>query len=127
MIKNEKAFTLPLTLSIVIVFILFLSLQVEQLLAERKMFQETKSIFEQEYYMLSSIKKIERQLQSGESVPSKGKMTYLFGNMEYQIDLPYGSTQKITLTLVLKSGAMAGGYAYYDNNTQKIIKWVEKN
>jgi hypothetical protein len=127
MVTNEKGFTLPLTLSILIAFILFLSLQVEQLLTDRKMFQETKSIFQQEYYMLSSIKKIEKKLSSGELLPSKGKMAYLDGNMDYQIDLPSGNTQKITLTLVLNSGGSAWGYGYYDKNAKKIIKWVEKN
>jgi hypothetical protein len=127
MLTNEKGFTLPLTLSIMIVFILFLTFQVEQLLTERKMFHETKSILQQEYYMLVSIKKIEKQLVTGETLPAKGKMNYLYGNIDYQIDLPSGNTQKITLSLVLTSGETAWGYGYYDKNAKKIIKWVEKN
>jgi competence protein ComGG len=78
--KNENGFTYPLTLSILIIFLFFFSIRVEQLLSERKMAHETKKILEQEYYLLSSAKKIEKILQDGDPIQPKGTFNYNYGN-----------------------------------------------
>lgn len=77
--------------------------------------------------MLATVKKIEKQLQSGESMQTAGKYTYLYGTMDYQIDPPSGNLQKITFTLHLNTGETGQGFGYYDQNLKKMSKWVEKN
>lgn len=127
MTKNQQGFTYPLTLAILMAFLIFFSIQVEQLLVERKMFHETKIIYKQEYYMLASVKKIEQRLQSGEALPAYGRYTYIYGAMDYQIEAPAGNLQKVNFNLQLASGETAQGFGYYDLNLQKFTKWVEKN
>jgi competence protein ComGG len=104
MIKNENGFTYPITLSILIIFLFFFSIRVEQLLSERKMTQETKKILEQEYYQLISVKKIEKILQDGDSIQSTGMFNYNNGRFDFQANIPAGEIQEITFTLQLHSG-----------------------
>lgn len=123
---NQRGFTYPLTLSILIVFLFYFSTHVEQLLEERKMFHETKIILQQEYYTLVSVKKMEKILQS-QTLLGKGTLTFRYGKMDYLAALPSGNTQQITFTLYLQSGQSSLGFGFYDSNSKKLIKWVEKN
>lgn len=127
MIRNQTGFTYPLTLAVLMSFLLFFSVQAEQLLTEKKMYHETKIILQEEYYMLSSVKKIENKLQTGEPIASKGTFPFLKGNVNYQADVPIGSSQKITFTLQLSTGETAIGFGYFDKNLKKLTKWIEKN
>lgn len=126
MSKNQKGFTYPLTLAVLISFLIFFSIQVQQLLTERKMLHETKIILQQEYYMLTTVKKMEGEL-SGAPVGARGTFQFINGYVDYQADLPSGSTQKITFTLHLHSGETAVGFGYFDKNLKKLVKWIEKN
>ncbi|WP_312471747.1 competence type IV pilus minor pilin ComGG [Neobacillus sp.] len=123
--NNEKGFTYPLTLCLLLLFLLFFSLHVEQLLTERKMAHETAVILQQEYYFLSSVKKIEGIFQTGGTIPSKGTITYVNGNMDYQAETPTGYVQKVNFTLRLRSDEAIIGRGFFDTRTKKLIKWVE--
>jgi hypothetical protein len=127
MIKNENGFTYPITLSILIIFLFFFSIRVEQLLNERKMAQETMKILEQEYYQLISVKKIEKILQDGDSIQPQGTFNYNNGRLVFQANIPAGEIQEITFTLQLHSGEISKGIGYYDLHLKKMVKWIEKN
>jgi competence protein ComGG len=127
MIKSQKGFTYPLTLTILIAFLIFFSNQVEQLLTEKKLFRETKIILQEEYYMFISVEKMESKFQSGEPIAANGSFQFLSGNVNFKADLPTGNLQKITFTLKLPSGETATGFGYFDQNAKKLLKWVEKN
>lgn len=127
MIKNQKGFTYPLTLSILIVFLIFFSTRVEQLLLDRKIFHETKVILQQEYYLNVSVKKVEKFLQTENPLQASGTFQFQSGNLEYQVDFPSANSQKVTLTLHLDSGNSTVGYAFYDRKAKKMTKWVEIN
>ncbi|MDP4105664.1 MAG: competence type IV pilus minor pilin ComGG [Bacillota bacterium] len=127
MMKNQRGFTYPLTLSLLLSFLIFFSIQVDQLLTEEKIFHETKNILLEEYYMFISMKNVEKKLQTGETIAPKGTFPYLNGSVSYQADLPSGSTQKITFTLQLRTGEIIIGIGYFDKNLKKLTKWVEKN
>ena len=127
MIKNEQGFTYPLTLSVLIIFLLFFSIRVEQLLSERKMARETKKILVQEYYMLSSAKKLEKSIQKGETLQSKGIFSYKYGKMNFQTNLPLNNVQEISFTLHLDTGEISKGIGYYDIDSKKMVNWIEKN
>ncbi|MDP4085242.1 MAG: competence type IV pilus minor pilin ComGG [Bacillota bacterium] len=119
-------FTYPLTLSIFILFLFIFSLEYKLLLTEKKMFQETKKILQEEYCMRSSAKKIESELQDGAKIPLQGRFQYQYGTMSYQIDLPINNIEKVTFTLVLNAGETIYGYGYYDTSLKKMVKWLEK-
>ena len=125
--KNEKGFTYPLTLVVLILFLSVFSFRVEQLLTERKLARETAVILQQEYYFHSSTKKIEKLMESGIVFPAKGSFTYLKGKMEYQADSPIGTVQKINFTLKMNTGETVIGRGFFDTASKKMIKWTEIN
>lgn len=124
---NEGGFTYPLTLSILVVFLFFFSIRIEQLLIERKMAHETKKIIEQEYYMLSSANKIEETLQEMGSIEPKGTFIYKYGKLDYQANTPTKGLQAVTFTLQLDSGEVSIGIGSFDIGLKKMVKWIEKN
>ncbi|MEH7178730.1 competence type IV pilus minor pilin ComGG [Neobacillus vireti] len=125
--KNEKGFTYPLTLVVLILFLSFFSFRVDQLLIERMLFRETAAILQEEYYFHSSFKKIEKLMQSGGAVPAKGSFPYAKGRMEFQADSPIGTVQKINFTLKLHTGEIVGGRGFFDITLKRMIKWTEIN
>jgi hypothetical protein len=125
--NNENGFTYPLTLSILIIFLFFFSIRVEQLLSERKMAHETQKILEQEYYMLSSAKRIEKILQDGGPIELKGTFNYKFGKLDYHAKVPANELQEITFTLQLNSGEISNEIGYFDIRSKKMAKWIEIN
>ncbi|MGG5255070.1 competence type IV pilus minor pilin ComGG [Neobacillus sp. SM06] len=127
MIHSQKGFTYPLTLSLLLIFFIFFSIRVDQLLTERKFTYNTKISLVQEYYMLTTAKKVEKILQTGDGTTTSGSFSYRDGTINYQIDPPSGSIQKFTLTLKLKSGETVNGYGFYDTNLKMLTKWVEKS
>ncbi|MEH7074027.1 competence type IV pilus minor pilin ComGG [Neobacillus drentensis] len=124
--NNEKGFTYPLTLCLLILFLLFFSGRVEQLLSGRKMAQETKIIQLEEYYFLSSVKKVEVIFQKSGTLPIKGTFKFGKGTMDYQSETPIGYSQKVNFTLQLNIGKVtANGRGYFDTRTKRLTKWLE--
>jgi hypothetical protein len=102
-------------------------MNIEQILTERKMFQETNKILKQEHYMFNSLRKVERDLQSGKSVPASSMFTFKGGTVEYQIESYSSTVQKVTFILCLDSKEISTGYGFYDTTLKKMVKWREKN
>jgi hypothetical protein len=125
--RNEKGFTYPLTLVMLLLFLLVFSFKVEQLLTERKMIHETAVILQQEYYLHTSVKKIEKVLQSAETLPTQGKYLYLNGEVTYQTSAPSGSLQNILFTLRMKTGETVVARGFFDTNMKRLLKWSELN
>lgn len=123
--KNEKGFTYPLTLMVLLLFLTIFSVRVEQLLIERKIAHEKSIILLQEYYFLTSIKKVEKLYQTNAPIPSMATIIYLKGKMDYQTEKPIGTLQKINFTLRLNSGEFMTRKGYYDTNLKKLVKWIE--
>ncbi|WML47538.1 competence type IV pilus minor pilin ComGG [Neobacillus sp. PS3-34] len=122
---KRNGFTYPLTLCILIVFLLFIASHIEQHITERKLTAETKKILREEYYMMASMKKTEKMLQAGDQ--KNGIYQFNSGRVAYQMELLPGGVQKITFNLTLNSGETALGYGYFDNTAKKMVKWIEKN
>ncbi|MGG3561009.1 hypothetical protein ABES03_05265 [Neobacillus rhizosphaerae] len=95
--NKEKGFTYPLTLCLLLFFLLFLAMHVDQLLIERKLAHETADIQQEEYYFLSSIKKVEVLYQTVETLPVRGGWTYSNGTMEYQAEAPTSGSKRLPL------------------------------
>ncbi|MEH7115799.1 competence type IV pilus minor pilin ComGG [Neobacillus vireti] len=123
--KNEHGFTYPLTLCILLLFLIFFSMHIEQLLSEEKMQVETKAILKQEYYFLSSVKKVELLYQSKGIMPAKGTFVYVNGTMNYRAEPASAYVQIVDFTLVLNSVDPVVGYGYFDTRSKSLIRWVE--
>ncbi|WP_052404775.1 competence type IV pilus minor pilin ComGG [Bacillus rubiinfantis] len=122
---NQQGFTYPLTLCLLILFLLFFSSSIDRLLAERKLLHETMLIQQQDYYFLSSIKKIETLLETSDSIPGTATFHYEDGLMLYTADAPQGSQQKVSFTLRLSSGTTVTAGAVFDTTTKKIVAWTQ--
>jgi hypothetical protein len=125
--NSEHGFTYPLTLCTLLLFLVFFSMHIEQLLSERKIALETKEILMQEYYFLSSAKKVESVYQTVGKMPAKGTLEYINGTMNYRAETPSSYLQIVDFTLVLHMREPIVGYAYFDTRSRTIIKWVEVN
>lgn len=125
--KDERGFAYPLTLAVLLLFVLIFTFRVEQLLTERKLAAVTETILQEDYYFHSSIKKIEKILETGETLPSKGTFSYSNGNIEYQAETPIGSSQRINFTLKMKSGETLICRGFFDTKVKKLMKWTELN
>jgi hypothetical protein len=124
--NNENGFTYPLTLCLLIIFLVFLSMHIEKLVSERRIAHETAVILQEEYYFLSSVKKIEKAFQTNGTLPVKGTFWFVHGYMEYQAEPPAGYIQKVNFTLHLDPGVETViGRGFYDTKTMKLTKWVE--
>ncbi|MEH7501437.1 competence type IV pilus minor pilin ComGG [Neobacillus drentensis] len=124
--NNEKGFTYPLTLCLLIIFLSFFSVRIEQLVSERKMAHETATILQEEYYFLSSVKKVEGMFQEKGTIPAKGTFSYVKGTMDYQAETPTGYVQKVNFTLHLHTGdETAIGRGFFDTRTKRLSKWIE--
>jgi hypothetical protein len=121
---NEHGFTYPLTLCLLLLFLLFFSLQVERLLTERKVAHETELVMREEYYFLSSVKKLEATFQTKGILPVSGIFTYQKGWMDFKTDAPSGYSQRVTFSLSLQTGEKVTGRGYFDTRTKKLIKWT---
>jgi hypothetical protein len=123
--NNEKGFTFPLTLTVTLLFLIIFSFRVEQLVTERRLAHETAVILKQEYYYHSSVKKLEKVLQAGGPIQSKGTFLYTNGSMVYQTETPIGTTQRINFTLTMDSGETSSGRGIFDLHLKKLVKWIE--
>ncbi|WP_180954998.1 competence type IV pilus minor pilin ComGG [Bacillus sp. V3-13] len=124
---NEHGFTYPLTLGIFLLLSLMLALNAGHFLAEQRLLKETESILEQEYYLMSAVKKVEKQLQSEMPIEPAGTYFFQEGEVAYNIGPVAGSVLQVTFILTIASGIETTSYAYYDSNLKKMTKWVEKN
>ncbi|WP_251551361.1 competence type IV pilus minor pilin ComGG [Neobacillus muris] len=122
---REEGFIYPLTLCLLIVFLLFFSIQIGQLTAQRKQSHEAGSILLEEYYLHSSVTKIENLLLAGENIPAKGIIVYQKGKIDYTAETPNGTVQRVNFTLTLQSGESVFARGYFDTGMKKFIRWVE--
>lgn len=123
--KNERGFAYPLTLVVLLLFLLIFSYRVEQLLTERKFADVTETILQEEYYFHSSVRKIEKIYEMDERIPLKGTFAFSNGNIEYQAEEPIGSSQTVHFTLKMKTGETLICRGYFDKKAKKLMKWIE--
>jgi hypothetical protein len=126
MLRNQKGFTYPLTLCILILLSTTLIIQIEQLLTEKRMLNETENILKQDYYFLSTIELLQSQLAINDPITTKGSFDYNDGQVRYTIVELSERELEIKLTLMMNRGnGVIEGSALYDKDLGKIIKWSE--
>ncbi|WP_217644038.1 competence type IV pilus minor pilin ComGG [Bacillus sp. cl95] len=108
-------------------FLIIFTVSIEQLLLERKMLRETRTILTEEHYLLNSLTRLEKDLQSGSVTGTREVHYFKDGRVECTIDNVSSSQKKISLTVILNSGAKYTSHGYYDINLKKVVKWMENN
>lgn len=122
---NEKGFTYPLVLCLLIVFLMFFSLHVERILTERKIAHESAVILQEGFYFLTTAKKVENIFQSEGKIPVRGTFQFQKGKADFKADTPLGNIQKVQFTLHLISGETLIGWGYFNTSSKRLVKWLD--
>lgn len=128
MLRNEKGFTYPLTLCLLILLSTTLTIQIEQYIVEKRMLNETENILKQEYYFLSTIEWLQSQLALSDPITMTGTLDYKDGQVSYTIVELSEKELEMKLALTMKRGnEVIAGSAFYDKDLGKVVKWNEAN
>lgn len=110
-----------------ILFSTVLLICIEQYLTEKRMFIETETILKQDYYLLTTVKKLESTFAATELTPGTGSFAFNGGQADYSMLEFADRLWEITIKIKTGTGVEIIGFAYYDQDRQKMIKWIEKN
>ncbi|WP_159433160.1 competence type IV pilus minor pilin ComGG [Bacillus massilinigeriensis] len=124
---NEKGFFYPLTFILVLLFSSFITIQTELYLSEKRLLIETEHNFEKEYYFKLAINDIEEIFNNDGWKEHSGVLTYLHGRVDYSVIDLSKDVGQITIHLTIGERNQVSGFAYYDKNQKKMIKWYENN
>ncbi|KON87068.1 hypothetical protein AF332_09780 [Sporosarcina globispora] len=127
MYRNQHGFAYPLTLTIILAALFLLTIQLDQFISEKRIVNQTETVMMQEYYLLSSFKKTEKMLSENIDPEKSGIYFFKNGSVSYEISAVASSLIQITFKTKIGSDKEIFGYAYYDTDLQKMIKWIEKN
>jgi hypothetical protein len=128
MLRNQKGFTYPLTLCLLILLSTTLTIQVEQYITEKRMLNETETILKQDYYFLSTIELLQSEIAISDPMPTIGFLDFNDGQISYTIVELSERELEIKLVLTMKRGnGEVEGSAFYDKNLGKIVAWNEMN
>lgn len=128
MLRNEKGFAFPVSLSILLASCLSLLILLGQNVSEAELLNEKEQILKQDYYLLSSVKRLERHLADVEEDENLQPGSFIFkeGTVTYSMTELAGSLFEISFTLAIESQKPIVSYAFYDRDRGKMIKWTEK-
>jgi hypothetical protein len=128
MLRNQKGFTYPLTLCLLILLSTTLTIQIEQYITEKRMLNETETILKQDYYFLSTIELLQSEIAISDPMPTIGFLDFNDGQISYTIVELSERELEIKLVLTMKRGnGEVEGSAFYDKNLGKIVAWNEMN
>jgi hypothetical protein len=128
MLRNQKGFTYPLTLCLLILLSTTLTIQIEQYITEKRMLNETETILKQDYYFLSTIELLQSEIAISDPMPTIGFLDFNDGQISYTIVELSERELEINLVLTMKRGnGEVEGSAFYDKNLGKIVAWNEMN
>ena len=128
MLRNQKGFTYPLTLCLLILLSTTLTIQIEQYITEKRMLNETETILKQDYYFLSTIELLQSQIAISDPMPTTGFLDFNDGQISYTIVELSERELEIKLVLTMKRGnGEVEGSAFYDKSLGKIVTWNEMN
>lgn len=127
MLKNEKGFIYPLTFTFVLLAASLLAIRIEFYLTESKFLKEEETIWKQEYYFLSSVKKTEKILQHKADQLPTGHYLFSDGTVQYTTSKVSDTVYMTTFILIIKNRSAIKGYGYFSTTEGKMVKWIERN
>jgi ComG operon protein 7 len=127
MYRNQNGFAYPLTLTVILAALFLLTIQLDQFISEKRIVNQAETVLMQEYYLLCSFKKTEKKLMENITPEESGVYLFKEGKVSYEISPVAASLIQITFKTKIGSDKEISGYAYYDTDLQKMIKWIEKN
>jgi hypothetical protein len=125
--KSEKGFVTPFALSIVLIFIVYCSYQLQALKSEQLFLEQL-----EQYTVLETL------LQRGTSdiilvitndnLPSfNDTITYVDGHVSFSASTQNGSIYHVTMTVITKNQIQRTASFTYDKVKNQVISWQEAN
>jgi len=110
-----------------IIFSIVLVIHIDQYVIEKRMFMETETILKQDYYLLSSVRKVETILATNVETVNSGSFEFYDGHADYQLKKKTDTIWEINIQLMTGKEITITGIAYYDSDRQKVIQWIERS
>ncbi|TRZ37602.1 hypothetical protein CEQ21_19345 [Niallia circulans] len=123
MTKCQNGFIYPITLAIFLLVLSFFLVITSLFLTEKRIHHNSKELLVQEYYFMSSVKAVEKELQLDE-YGQQGALPFEKGSVEYSIEQTTDTILKVEYRLRTKTVETVG-YSYFDRHENKMTKWVE--
>lgn len=93
---------------------------------KKKIIEETKVQYRNDYYLMSTVKDIERKLSNQELASKAGKYMYNYGTVQYTIQ-PYSEIEeKVDYLLTATPNYQINAISYFNIEQHKMTKWIEK-
>lgn len=128
MFHNQNGFTYPVTLCMIILLGSILVVSTDQFLNEKRILKETETILKQDYYLLSTMDRLQFDLSTNEHGATEGTFEFKDGQARYQIVNITEDLLEIMITIKVGDGdTIFNGSAIYDLNLKRMIKWEEVN
>lgn len=121
---NEKGFMYPVTLCILILFLIFLQVHFNHYVIEKRISTEIEQFEKNQMHFIQSFKKVEATLNQ-DAYELVGRIIYKDGTVYYTIEEIGTNLFQITFRLQVQSRRDVTGLAFYDRDLRKIIKWIE--
>lgn len=125
-IKNERGFTYPLTLAVLLLLSFLLTMHLEIYLNEKRIAAEEKVLSRQEFYFFRSLKHVEKLLTGNENMVS-GVLSFNNGYVTYYTEQLEEEQVEVTYQMYLEEEYQLTANSFFDQNIGKMTKWVEKN
>jgi ComG operon protein 7 len=110
-----------------IIFSMMLVIHIDQYVIEKRMFMEIETSLKQDYYLLSSVRKVETILATNSETVNSGSFEFYDGHTEFQIKKKTDMIWEINIQLMTGNKLVITGIAYYDSGRQKVIQWIERS
>ena len=124
MIKCQKGFIYPITLSVYLLVICFFLVITGIFINEKKTYKDSKLLLVQEYYFMSTVKELEGELQS-DNYKLSGEYRYRKGEVTYSIEQISDILLKVEYRLYADKADPIIAYSYFDREENRMTKWVE--
>lgn len=122
---DERGFTFPVSLSLLLLVSLFLLILLNQYLTEKQFVKQIEEFEQNRFYFFQSMLQVERMIIEGEQEQS-GRFPYEHGTVYYNIDEIADNLFHIELELERNNGASLEASFYFDEIGGKTIGWIEK-
>lgn len=123
--NNQKGVVLPMVMIIASVFILFTFLMIDQLVIDKKFYQETEETWKADHLMLLAVHELAAGWK-GEITPRQGEANYLKGKVFYQLTKQDDRYAYIEFISVTQKGRKGRVMIQYDKELGRVVEWIEK-
>lgn len=124
--KNERGFTYPLTLAILLLVSFLLTLHLEIYLNEKRIMIEENVLQKQEFYFFRSLKHVEELLNESENMVN-GVLSFNNGYVAYRTVQLSEELIEVSYQMYLGEEYQLTANSFFDQSSRRMTKWVEKN